>query len=247
MQTVNSTFGRRIRVTVDAGRAAIARCELLCQLAAGAHGASGLQGARYSIDGLEKAFGRAEVRVALVGGLDLRYAYVNESYRNIRPDVLMVGRTYREVFPEAAAAGAEAKLQRVIATGESWIVDDYATPLPNRDVPAWWQGECVPVALGGEHFDAVLILIWDVTGRHLDRASSIVPSREHTRVEAGRAKLMAQMAALGLTPADGWRICEEIRETQAATTWILRPLHLQKDAPPLEVTVEFERAPDAGR
>ena len=168
MDAVNPLSGKRIRLALDASRAAVARCELLCQFATVRQGASPLQGARFSIDGLDKAFGGAEVRAALIEGPDLRYAYVNESYRNIRPDVPMVGRTYREVFPEAAAAGAEANLQRVIATDASWIVDDYATPLPNRDVPAWWQGECVPVTLRGERPDAVLILIWDVTRRHLD-------------------------------------------------------------------------------
>ena len=240
---VNSPSGKRIRVAVEASRRAAARCELLCQFAAVHPGASPLQGARFSVDGLDKAFGGAEVRVALVEAPDLRYAYVNESYRNIRPDVPMVGRTYREVFPEAAAAGAETNLQRVLATDTSWIVDDYPTPLPNRDVPAWWEGECVPVALHGEHSDAVLILIWDVTRRHLNGIGPMAPSREQSRVEAGRAKLLAQMAALGLTRADGWRICEEVRETARGTTWVLRPLHLRKEPPPLEVTVEFERSP----
>jgi PAS domain-containing protein len=243
---VNPLSGKRIYIAVDATHAAAARCELLCQFATARNGASILQGARFSVEGLDKAFGGAEVRTAVVEGLDLRYVYVNESYRNIRSDVPMIGRTYREVFPEAAAAGAEAKLQCVITTGASWIVEDYATPLPNRDVPAWWEGECVPVALRGEHFDAVLILIWDVTRRHLG-IGSMAPTRERTRVEAGRAKLMAQMAALGLTPADGWRISEEVRETESGTIWILRPIHMRKNSPPLEVTVEFERSPDATR
>ena len=101
----------------------------------------------------------------------------------------------------------------------------------------------MPVALRGEDSDAVLILIWDVTHRHLG-TGSIAPTRERTRVEAGRAKLMAQMVGLGLTPADGWRVCEEVREDQSGTTWILRPIHIRKDPPQLEVTVEFKRSPD---
>jgi len=237
--------GRRVRIEVDAPRAARARCELLCQLAAARPGASGLDGARFSLDGLEEAFGGAEVRAAIVEGFELRYAYVNESYRNIRPDVAMVGRTYRDVFPEAAAAGAEANLRRVIATGTAWIVDDYATPLPNRDVPAWWQGECVPMSLHGRGPDSVLILIWEVTRRHLEGIGPQVSSREQTRVAAARAKLLAQMAALGLRRADGWRICEEVRETAVGTTWVLRPLHMQKEAPSLEVVVEFHRGSGA--
>jgi len=230
----------RVRVSIDARRASIARCELICQLAP-CGDASGLEGARFSIDGLVGVFGDAEVRVAVVAGEELRYVYVNESYRDIRPDVPMVGSTYREVFPEAAAAGAEANLQGVIRTEKSWLVDDYPTPLPNREVPAWWQGECVPLALRGERADAVLILIWDVTRRHLPRVGPPVASRELTRVDAARAKLTAQMAALGLTFEGGWRISEEVRETAHGTAWVLRPLHLRETSPPLEVTVVFER------
>lgn len=237
----------RIRIDVDAHRASLARCELLCELASSPRGAGGFEAARVSIQGLDRAFGGAEVRTAIVLGRELRYVYVNESYRNIRPDTAMVGNTYPEVFPEAAAAGAEANLLATLATGRSWVVDDYPTPLPNRDVPAWWQGECVPIALRGHELDAVLILIWDVTRRHLPDIGPAVGSREQTRVETARAKLIAQMAAMGLTAAEGWRIGEEVRESAQGTVWILRPLHLREDAPPLEARVLFERPPATGK
>lgn len=231
--------GTRIRIDVDAQRASLARCRLLCELAPGRSGGSGA--ARISIQGLEDAFDNAEVRAAILTGRELRYAYVNRSYHRIRPEVAMVGSIYRDVFPEAAAAGAEANLRKVLAAGRSWIVDDYPTPLPNRDVPAWWQGECVPLALRSPEPDAVLILIWDVTRRHIPGIGPSVPSPEQTRVETARAKLAAQMAALGLTEVDGWQICEEVHETAEGTVWILRPLHLRADAPPLEMRVLFKR------
>ena len=231
--------GMRIHIDVDASRASLARCRLLCELAP--QGAAGLGTARFSIQGLEQAFDHAEVRVAIVAGRELRYVYVNERYRGIRPELPMVGRTYGEVFPEAAAAGAEANLRNVLATGRSWVVDDYPTPLPNRDVPAWWQGECVPVALRAHEPDAVLILIWDVTRRHIPQIGPAVASPEQTRIETARAKLAAQMAALGLNEADGWQICEEVHETAEGTVWILRPLHLRADPPPLEMRVLFRR------
>ncbi|HSN19862.1 MAG TPA: PAS domain-containing protein [Usitatibacter sp.] len=237
----------RVHIDVDAGRASHARCRLLCQLAPSGRGSDGFDAMRVSIDGLDRAFGNAEVRTAIVLGRELRYAYVNESYRDIRPDVAMVGNTYRDVFPEAAAAGAEANLQRTLATGRSWVVDDYPTPLPNRDVPAWWQGECVPVALRGDDPDAVLILIWDVTRRHLPGIGPAAASREQTRVQTARAKLAAQMAAMGLSVADGWQIGEEVRETAEGTVWILRPLHMREEAPPLEARVLFERARGAAK
>jgi hypothetical protein len=198
---------------------------------------------RVSADEIEKAFGNSEVRLAVVAAPDLRYVYVNPSYRSIRPDVAMLGRTYREVFPEAAEAGAEQRLKSVIATSETWIVDDYPTWLPNRDVPAWWQGECVPIALDGSGTpDAALILIWDVTQRHVPEFGAPAKSEERTRIDAARVKLTVRMSASGLEIADGWHISEEIRETDEATEWILRPLHLQHVAPPsLVERVAFPR------
>jgi len=32
-----------------------------------------------------------------------------------------------------------------------------------------------------------------------------------------------------------------VRETDRGTAWVLRPLHMSEDAPPLEVSVVFER------
>jgi hypothetical protein len=231
--------GTRVRIDVDAPHASLARCRLLCELAP--QGRGGFGAARVSILGLEEAFDNAEVRAAIVAGRELRYVYVNESYRAIRPEVAMVGSTYREVFPEAAAGGAEANLRRVLATGRSWVVDDYPTPLPNRDVAAWWQGECVPIALRSGERDAVLILIWEVTRRHIPEIGPAAASREQTRVKTARAKLAAQMAAMGLMQADGWQIGEEVQESAEGTVWILRPLHLREDAPPLEMRVLFKR------
>ena len=73
------------------------------------------------------------------------------------------------------------------------------------------------------------------------RAGPAVASHEQTRVDIARAKLTAQMVAMGLMPADGWRIGEEVRETAHGTEWILRPLHLRRDPPSLEARVLFER------
>lgn len=231
----------RLRIDVDSRNASLVRCELLCEFTSPPAASPSAEGPRFSIDGLEKVVGDAQVRTAIVSGMDLRYTYVNESYRAIRPDLAMVGKTYREVFPEAAAGGAEANLQRVIASGKSWVVEDYPTPLPGRDMPAWWQGECVPIALAGAQPDAVLILIWEVTRRHLAGAGPAAASREHTRVETARTKLAAHMSALGLTAERGWRISEQVRETDEGTEWILRPMHLREDPPRLEARVVFER------
>ena len=209
-----------------------AQFQLLVELASDTQTLVAAPCIRVSPDDIERHFGNSEVRLAVVAAPDLRYVYVNPAYRSIRPEIPMIGRTYREVFPEAAEAGAEERLKSVIATSETWIVDDYPTWLPNREVPAWWQGECVPIDLQGSgRPDAALILIWDVTQRHVPDFGTPVKSEPRTRIDAARVKLMVRMSASGLETADGWHISEEIRETDEATEWILRPLHLQHVAP----------------
>lgn len=187
---------------------------------------------RIGLGDLERVFGHSEVQLAVVSAADLRYLYVNAAYRNIRPDMPMVGRTYRHVFPEAAEAGAEARLRSVIESSETWLVDDYPTWLPNREVPAWWQGECVPISVGGLGYpDAALILIWEVTQRHVPDGTAPVKSEARLRVESAKMKLTARMCAYGLDPSLGWHVSEEIRETDEGTMWVLRPIHMQQVAP----------------
>jgi hypothetical protein len=218
--------------------------ELLIELAADTQELVPSASIRISVGDLERVFANAEVQVAVVAGSELRYLYVNAAYRAIRPEVPMVGRTYRDVFPEAADAGAEARLRSVIRTSESWIVEDYPTWLPNRPVPAWWQGECVPIDVTGRgHADAALILIWEVTQRHIPDWGPPPPSDARLRIDAAKAKLAARMAEHGLDLADGWSISEEVREADDATLWILRPMHLRQSAPAwLTEQVAFTRS-----
>jgi len=219
------------------------RFDLIIELASDTQTLVPAASMRIGVGDLERVFGHSEVRIAVVAAPDLRYLYVNAAYRQIRPDVPMVGRTYREVFPDAAEAGAEERLKSVIETSETWMVEDYPTWLPDRDVPAWWQGECVPISvLGQGHPDAALILIWDVTERHVPGSGPVAKSEARVRIESAKVKLTARMSAQGLDASLGWHICEEIRETDAGTTWILRPIHMQQVAPAsLVERVEFAR------
>ena len=52
-----------------------------------------------------------------------------------------------------------------------------------------------------------------------------------TRLAAARAALLANMHALGLTAANGWRIVEELRHTVEGTEWVIRPMHIREVAP----------------
>ena len=48
---------------------------------------------------------------------------------------------------------------------------------------------------------------------------------------AARHALTAQMHALGLTAANGWRVAEELRHTMEGTEWVFRPMHIRESAP----------------
>ena len=51
------------------------------------------------------------------------------------------------------------------------------------------------------------------------------------RLAAARTALLAEMHALGLTAANGWRVVEELRHTLEGTQWTFRPMHIREVAP----------------
>ena len=51
------------------------------------------------------------------------------------------------------------------------------------------------------------------------------------RLAAARSALLAEMHALGLSTANGWRVVEELRHTLQGTEWTFRPMHIRELAP----------------
>ena len=120
-------------------------------------------------DLLDRVVSNAPIAIAIVRGTELRHTLVNPTYQAIvGPDVPVLGRTFREVFPEAADRGVEEALRRVLGTGHPWHVRDLETPLPGRTGTSWWEGEVL--RLPGSP-DALLILTWEITDRKRIEAS----------------------------------------------------------------------------
>ena len=101
--------------------------------------------------------------IAVLQGPELRYTLANPAFRVFTPSP-MVGQRYRDVFPEAAAAGAEAALLRVLTTGEPWLISNYPAPVPNKP-QAVWAGQMVRLPLVAGEEPAILAVVWDVTER----------------------------------------------------------------------------------
>ena len=117
-------------------------------------------------DFLERIVDNAPVAIAIMRGQELEYVSVNAAYQAITgPDAQFVGRTYRDVFPQAADRGAEEGLREVMRSGRPWKVRDFQTEIPGRPGMTWWNGECLPLPNEPGEIDAVLVLTWEVTER----------------------------------------------------------------------------------
>jgi hypothetical protein len=79
----------------------------------------------------------------------------------------------------------------------------------------------------------------DSLDRKIDEAlaSDIV-----ARIAAAKEELAGQMLEHGLKSADGWKIQEELRDTETGTQWVFRPVHLRRDAPDLHFSVILDHA-----
>ena len=65
----------------------------------------------------------------------------------------------------------------------------------------------------------------------IDTHVQVLASNIASRLEAARAKLLAEMHALGLTAEAGWRVMEELRHTMDGTEWIFKPMHIREPIP----------------
>jgi hypothetical protein len=70
-----------------------------------------------------------------------------------------------------------------------------------------------------------------------DNQVEILATTVVERLQAARNALLAQMQALGLTPAKGWRVTEELRHTTEGTEWVFRPMHIREPVPDLRSVV----------
>jgi PAS domain S-box-containing protein len=134
---------------------------------------------------LECVIANAGSCIAVVQGHELRYTMANAAFHSFAPDGPMVGRTYREVFPESAAAGAELLVQCVLETGEPWQVESYQAPVPGKP-DATWQGQVVRLPLVAGEEPSALVVVWDITERR----------RTEEAERASRTKLAAAFASI---------------------------------------------------
>ena len=73
-----------------------------------------------------------------------------------------------------------------------------------------------------------------------NKIDAMLSSDIATRLARAKAYLEAQMSQMGLRPSDGWKIQEELRDTDTGTRWVFRPVHLRRDAPDIQSSVVLD-------
>ncbi|GFO66969.1 hypothetical protein GMLC_05480 [Geomonas limicola] len=100
--------------------------------------------------------------IGVMQGRDLRYTMANQAYQAFSPDKPIIGRTYCEVFPEAAEDGTERLLQHVLETGEPLELEAYQVAGPGM-AGAIWQGQVVRLPAVPDEEASVLAVAWNIT------------------------------------------------------------------------------------
>ena len=108
----------------------------------------------------------APLAIAVLRGPDLEFAMVNAAYQAmLGADVALVGRSFDDVFPEAAQRESAERLREVLCSGQPWRVGDFETEIAGRNGRTWWEGKCLPLPNDSGAVDSVLLLMWEITGR----------------------------------------------------------------------------------
>lgn len=115
---------------------------------------------------LERLVNQGSVAIAVVKGPDLEFTSVNLLYQQIvGPETKIIGRTYTEIFPQAADLGIDRRMRDVMLTGKPWRLRDFETSMHEWDRTAWWDADFLPLPDENGQMDSLLILAWDNTDR----------------------------------------------------------------------------------
>ena len=116
---------------------------------------------------LADVFRNAPVAVALLSGPDHVFQFVNAKHQALAPSAAMLGRPFREVFPELVPRGVVGLLDQVLASGEPYVGSAFAAELHENPADAprtrYWDFIYQPLRGPGGAIDGIAIVASEVT------------------------------------------------------------------------------------
>jgi signal transduction histidine kinase len=119
-----------------------------------------MRGQKAFLDGVVT---HAQACIAVMGGPEMRCSFVNPAYQALVPDTPLPGQRYRDVFPDAARAGVEQQLHKVLKSGQPWRIEQFPVVIPGKP-EALWEGQAVPLPTA-EDEQSLLVIVWYITER----------------------------------------------------------------------------------
>jgi PAS domain-containing protein len=182
-------------------------------------------------DFLEQLIQALPVGIAVVGGPDYRFEFVNSRFEAAAglslpgvSNVAMVGRAYANALPHMATRGIVSLLDQARRMGKTASVHEFGvTMAPGRE-ETYWNVDHVPLRDGGRA-DRILILVSEVTAK--------VRARKQIEQRAARDETILNNLTEGVTIAeeqDRERLMLELEQerertasaTSASRKWAVR-------------------------
>ena len=124
---------------------------------------------------LFQVFEQTPAAIALLRGPAHRFEYVNPAYQQLFPGQLLRGHRLAEAHPDTAASGVLARLDHVLATGETYWGQEQPVPLPagpHQPPQLRYFNFTYQAYREQERIEGVSIVAYDVTEQVLVRAAA---------------------------------------------------------------------------
>ena len=140
---------------------------------------------------LRDLFEQAPVGVSVVAGPEHRFEFANRVYLAMtHRDRGIVGKRYVDAFPEVRGTDLPGILDRVYATGEPFVADDYRVELEHLDTGErqdhFLKFHLTPIRDGGGTLNGLLTVVVDVTDQVTARR--VIQEARNEAERASRAK-----------------------------------------------------------
>ncbi len=204
---------------------------------------------------LYAVFEQAPVGIAVLRGPDFRYELVNPLFCAMRGRTReqFLGRRFRDVYPELAAAGTLAQYEHILASGEPFRAHDYPAIIDvgNGVEERFYDLAAEPLRDAGGRPDGVVVVVVDTTEEVRNRRK-LAKLRDELEEAVATFTAIFENAPVGLVLFDRELRYRQVNRALAAMNGLPVEAHLGKRLSellpglPREVEAQLRRVLDGG-